>query len=103
MKVKFVYSQISIFDVFIVKIIGRIRAISTSKIKKIIAIKKKRIEKGNREEFIGLNPHSKGDVFSRSILFFFDNREDRAITMKEIISNNNAIINKLRIIYIKIF
>lgn len=42
------------------------RAISTSKIKKIIAIKKNRIEKGIREEFKGLNPHSNGDNFSWS-------------------------------------
>lgn len=45
---------------------GNIRAISTSKIKKIIAIKKNRKEKGNRDEFKGSNPHSKGDIFSRS-------------------------------------
>lgn len=49
-----------------VNTIGRIKAISTSKIKKIIVIKKNRIEKGIREEFIGSNPHSKGDDFSRS-------------------------------------
>lgn len=47
-------------------IIGSIKAISTSKIKKIIAIKKNRIENGTREEFKGLNPHSKGDIFSCS-------------------------------------
>lgn len=52
--------------IFIEKIIGNIRAISTSKIKKIIAIKKKRREKGNRDELSGSNPHSKGDIFSRS-------------------------------------
>lgn len=34
---------------FIIIIIGRIKAISTSKIKKIIAIKKNRKEKGKRE------------------------------------------------------
>jgi hypothetical protein len=55
-----------IFEKLIVKIMGRIKAISTSKIKKIIAIKKNRIEKGIREELMGLNPHSKGDVFSCS-------------------------------------
>jgi len=49
-----------------VKTIGKIKAISTSKIKKIIVIKKNRIEKGIREEFIGSKPHSKGEDFSRS-------------------------------------
>lgn len=49
-----------------VSTIGRIKAISTSKIKKIIVIKKNRIENGIREEFIGSNPHSKGEDFSRS-------------------------------------
>jgi hypothetical protein len=45
---------------------GKIKAISTSKIKKIIAIRKNRIENGIREELIGLNPHSKGLNFSCS-------------------------------------
>lgn len=45
---------------------GNIRAISTSKIKKITAIKKNRNENGKREEFNGSNPHSNGDIFSRS-------------------------------------
>jgi hypothetical protein len=79
------------------------RAISTSKIKKIIAIKKNRIEKGIREELIGLNPHSKGDNFSRSKYFFFDRMEDKDITIMEIIKKIFEIINKLKIIYIKIF
>lgn len=52
--------------IFIEVIIGNMRAISTSKIKKIMAIKKNRNEKGIREELNGSNPHSKGDVFSRS-------------------------------------
>jgi hypothetical protein len=82
---------------------GRIRAISTSKIKKMIAIKKNRIEKGRREEFIGLNPHSKGESFSRSEIFFFPKIVERAITIKAIIKIIQAIINKFKIIYIKIF
>lgn len=53
-------------EIFIVKIIGKIKAISTSKIRKIIAIKKNRIEKGIREELRGLNPHSNGEIFSCS-------------------------------------
>ena len=37
---------------------GRSKVISTSKIKKITAIKKKRREKGNRADPLGSNPHS---------------------------------------------
>ncbi len=59
-------NQERILLVLNVKTIGKIKAISTSKIKKIIVIKKNRIEKGIRDEFIGSNPHSKGDDFSRS-------------------------------------
>jgi hypothetical protein len=46
-------------------------AISTSKTKKIIAIIKNRREKGTREFEKGSNPHSKGEVFSRSVFDFF--------------------------------
>jgi hypothetical protein len=45
---------------------GRIRVISTSKIRKITAIKKKRKENGRRPGLLGSNPHSNGDGFSRS-------------------------------------
>lgn len=76
-------------------IIGKIKVISTSKIKKIIAIKKNRIEKGSREEFIGSNPHSKGDLFSRYLKDFFANKEARAITSEVIIKVIMAIkVNK---------
>lgn len=51
--------------------IGRRMAISTSKIKKIIAIIKNRKEKGIREFEKGSNPHSNGEDFSRSINVFF--------------------------------
>lgn len=88
---------------FIIIIIGRIRAISTSKIKKIIAIKKNRIEKGNREEFIGSKPHSKGDLFSRSVKAFFDKREAKTITTIAIIITIIAIDIKEKIIYTKNF
>lgn len=97
------YVQINKFEDFRVRIIGKIRAISTSKIKKIIAIRKNRIEKGSREEFIGLNPHSKGDSFSRSEIFFFPKIVERPITIKAITKMIQAIINKFKIIYIKIF
>lgn len=39
----------------------------------MIVSKKKRIEKGIRADFIGSNPHSKGESLSRSI----DDRWDR--------------------------
>jgi hypothetical protein len=60
------------FDVSIVIGIGSSSAISTSKIMKITAIKKNRDEKGSRGEFFGSNPHSNGDLFSRSSLIFFE-------------------------------
>jgi hypothetical protein len=84
-------------------IIGRIRAISTSKIRKIIVIRKNRIEKGNRDEFIGSNPHSNGEVFSRSFIVFFDNKEAINITIIAIIKTIIDIIYKVIIIYTKIF
>ena len=49
---------------------GSNRAISTSKIMKITAIRKKCDEKGSRAEFFGSNPDSNRDLFSRSSLFF---------------------------------
>lgn len=84
------------------KIIGKISVISTSKIKKIIAIKKNRREKGNRAEFLGSNPHSNGEFFSRSIVVFFDRNVAIVITMIEIIKINKLIKKVYKIIYIKI-
>lgn len=46
---------------------GRIIVISISKIKNISIIEKKWIEKEIRELVNGSNPHSKGDIFSRSV------------------------------------
>jgi len=54
------------FDKFIIGMIGNKSTISTSKIRKIIEIRKNRKEKGRREELLGSNPHSKGEFFSRS-------------------------------------
>lgn len=53
--------------------------ISISKIRKTIAIKKNRMEKGIREVFFGSNPHSKGEAFSRSKIVFFENKVERII------------------------
>jgi len=60
------------FDVIIVIGIGRSSAISTSKIMKMTAMRKNRDENGNRAEFLGSNPHSNGDLFSRSSFIFFE-------------------------------
>lgn len=82
---------------FVIKPSGNKMEISISKIKNTIAIKKNRIENGIREVFLGSNPHSKGDTFSRSKIVFFENRVDKRMrrdliktaTVKEI--NNNLI------------
>lgn len=104
MKIKnnLVIVQFIKFDVLITIIIGNKRAISTSKIKKIIAIKKNRNEKGNREEFIGSNPHSNGEHFSRSNKVFFDNKVANIITTIVIIKIINVIVDSINIIYTKI-
>jgi len=39
---------------------------------KIAVIRKNRDENGSRAEFFGSNPHSNGDLFSRSSLIFFE-------------------------------
>ena len=58
------------FDADIIIGTGNISAISTYKIMKITTIRKDRDEKGSRAEFFGSNPHSKGDLFSRSSLIY---------------------------------
>jgi len=47
--------------------IGRSNTISISKTKKMTANKKNRKENGIRAFFLGSNPHSKGENFSRSL------------------------------------
>lgn len=69
--VKRIIKVIRFKDVFNTSGIGRISVISTSKIKKITAIKKNRRENGMRAGSLGSNPHSNGDGFSRSWIFFF--------------------------------
>lgn len=82
-------------------IIGRIIEISTSKIKKMIVIKKNWIENGNREEVLGSNPHSNGEYFSRSFFFFFEIIIEIKINKVEIIKIIIVIVNIIIIIYIK--
>jgi len=60
------------FEVIMVIGIGNSNAISTSKIMKITAIRKNRDENGIRAEFLGSNPHSNGDLFSRSSFIFLE-------------------------------
>lgn len=55
-----------------------------SKIKKIKLIVKNWILKGIREQEIGLNPHSKGDIFSCLRANFFDKIRLRKNKKKEI-------------------
>lgn len=62
---------------------GRIKVISTSKIKKITAIRKNRKENVKRLGVKSKNPHSKGDGFSRSRGDFFASDELMKIKIKE--------------------
>lgn len=103
MKNKPVVVQISILDVFNTITMGRIKAISTSKIRKIIAIIKNRIEKGIREEFMGSKPHSNGDDFSRSVVVFLDKKEAKIITTDAINMTIVPMITIEKITYTKIF
>ena len=91
--------QIIKLDVLIIKMIGRIKAISTSKIKKIIVIKKNCKENGSRDDDFGSNPHSNGEDFSRSTKVFFDKIEANSITTIEIIIIIELIVKIEKIIY----
>ena len=59
--------------------------ISTSKIRKIMAMRKNRSEKGSRADPFGSNPHSNGDLFSRSAIVFFARSVEIIITTVAII------------------
>ena len=74
------------FAVFIEIISGSRRVISTSKIKKITAIRKNRRENGQRADPLGSNPHSNGEFFSRSVILFFDSNEENIIRTAVIIT-----------------
>ena len=74
---------------------GNNKVISTSKIKKIIAIKKNWREKGKRAGALGSNPHSKGLLFSRSENLFFEikfNIKTKIILIIIIINERKIII-----------
>lgn len=88
------------FDVIMVIGIGSSRAISTSKIMKITAIRKNRDEKGSRAEFLGSNPHSNGDLFSRSSFLFFEISVVNAMMVVDRIIVNIAAVVIIIIIYL---
>lgn len=83
---------------FIEIIIGNNNVISTSKIRKIIAIRKKCNENGRRVGDFGSNPHSKGEFFSRSEIVFLAVKFNRIINMIIIIMIMVLIIDKIKII-----
>lgn len=70
-KIKITVDHSSVFavDICDAQGAGKRRAISRSNSRKRMAIKKNRIENGNRAEPIGSKPHSYGDSFSVSGLF----------------------------------
>lgn len=67
----------------------------------MIVIKKNRKEKGIRDDDFGSNPHSKGDLFSRSVIDFLDKNEAKNIITIEIIMIIDEIKKIIKIIYIK--
>ena len=88
--------------IFKIEAIGSNSVISTSKIKKITAIKKNRNENGRRAVPLGSNPHSNGEFFSRSEIVFFDNKEAIIITKVEIIRMIIIEKNKIVIVFSKV-
>lgn len=81
-------NQLVIFLVFILIIMGKIITISTSKIKNRTAIRKNCDENGIREDLFGSNPHSNGDLFSRSMVDFFLIKIHNNIIIIDIINVN---------------
>jgi len=77
---------------------GNRRISSTSKTRKIIAIRKNRKVKGNRALNLGVNPHSKGLSFSRSLASFFLRAAPRQLTIK--VKAPPLIKNNLRVIIV---
>ena len=70
---------------------------STSKTKKIRAIRKNRRVKGKRALNLGVNPHSKGLIFSRSKGNFFLNPTPARVTKIAKISTNIIKFTKIKI------
>ena len=78
---------------------GRSNVISTSKIRKITAIRKNRRENGIRADPFGSNPHSKGEFFSRSLIVFLERKEDTIISALAIIKITIINIQRERIVF----
>ena len=95
--------QDCILELSTIEASGNSRVISTSKIRKITAIKKKRREKGNRAVPFGSKPHSNGEFFSRSEMVFFDSKEAMPITTIEIIKIIIIAEDKIIIVFSKGF
>jgi hypothetical protein len=76
--------------------IGRSRIISMSNTRKITARRKNRVENGIREDLFGSNPHSKGDVFSRSFIDVYD-------IIREAVIMTRGIITEIKVSIIDIF
>ena len=74
-----VRTHVLIFESEIIGTRGRRSVISTSKMRKITAIKKNRRENGIRADPLGSKPHSNGEFFSRSLIVFFESKEDKII------------------------
>ena len=92
-----------ILEISMIDARGSNRVISTSKIRKITAIKKNRNENGNRAVPLGSKPHSKGEFFSRSEIVFFDSKEAIAITIVEIAKIIIIADDKIIIVFSKDF
>lgn len=90
--------QVEIKVYFNVITIGKIITISISKIKNRTAIRKNCNENGIRDDLFGSNPHSKGDIFSRSKIDFLEIIEHATINTIEITIANEIIIRILFII-----
>ena len=94
--------QVMMEEILIIEAKGKRSVISTSKIKKITAIRKKRSENGNRAVPLGSKPHSNGEFFSRSEIVFFDRREAINITNVEINRIIATIKLKMTIVFSKV-
>lgn len=90
-------SNLILYIIDILAKIGNSSTISTSKIRNTMARRKNRSENGNRADLIGSNPHSNGDLFSRSLFVRFDSTHPKNITIKDKIKAAN-LLNVLLII-----
>jgi hypothetical protein len=79
-------------DDSITTVIGSSSAISTSKIRKITAIRKNRSDKGSRAELFGSHPHPNGDLLSRSSIFFLESADVMVITFVVIVRATVTVI-----------